>query len=193
MSARQSGAARRAGRPRDARAKLISRSRALRLRELARRRGERVVFTNGCFDLLHVGHLRFLEGARAQGDLLFVAVNSDASVRRQKGPGRPILSARQRAELLAGLAVVDFVLIFGTDTPRALIRALQPDVLVKGAEWELDQIAGAEEVRAAGGLVLRLPQLRGVRSSRILERARLRPRARTGKGAERAPGRRESP
>jgi D-beta-D-heptose 7-phosphate kinase/D-beta-D-heptose 1-phosphate adenosyltransferase len=155
-----------------ARAKLVSLRRARALRERARSRGQRVVFTNGCFDLLHLGHLRFLERARSEGDLLFVALNSDASVRRLKGRDRPIVPARQRAELVAGLAAVDFVLVFGSDTPLALIRALAPDVLVKGAEWRVDQIAGAGEVLAAGGRVVRVPVLRGVRTSRILARAR---------------------
>ncbi len=169
MSAR--GSAARRG-PRAARAKRLTQAQALRVRERARRRGLRVVFTNGCFDLLHVGHVRFLERARALGELLIVAVNEDASVRRLKGAGRPLVPARQRAEVLAGLASVDWVVVFGGDTPRALIRALRPDVLVKGAEWALAEIAGAQEVLAAGGRVVRLPQLRGVRTTRILARAR---------------------
>jgi rfaE bifunctional protein nucleotidyltransferase chain/domain len=139
-----------------------------------RANGQRIVFTNGCFDLLHVGHVRFLERARAEGDLLFVAINSDASVRRLKGRDRPVVPARQRAEVVAGLAAVDCVLVFGSDTPLALIRALAPDVLVKGAEWRLEAIAGARDVLAAGGRVVRVPVLRGVRTSRMLERARRR-------------------
>ncbi len=138
----------------------------------AQRRGERVVFTNGCFDLLHVGHVRSLEQARAQGDRLVVALNTDASVRRNKGPGRPIVPARQRAEVLAALACVDFVLLFADATPLATIVALRPDVLAKGGDWALDAIVGRAEVESWGGRVVRLREVPGVRTTKIVEAAR---------------------
>ncbi len=120
------------------------------------RRGERVVFTNGCFDLLHPGHVRLLETARSHGQRLVVAVNSDASVRGLKGPFRPILPDRERAATLAALACVDAVTVFGEETPHALLEVLLPDVLVKGADWA-HWIAGREIVEAAGGEVLAIP------------------------------------
>src|SRR5207249_11703180 len=115
---------------------------------LARRRaaGARVVFTNGCFDLLHPGHVRYLAAARALGDVLVVGLNDDASVRRLKGPGRPVLAAAERAEVLAALASVDHVLLFAADTPLTVVRAVTPDVLVKGADWATDGIVGGDEV-----------------------------------------------
>ena len=142
----------------------------------ARRAGERIVFTNGCFDLLHLGHLRSLEQARGLGDRLIVAVNSDASVRRAKGAGRPIRKAAQRMELIAGLACVDWVVGFGADTPLRLIERLRPDVLAKGGDWELDEIVGGEQVRAWGGRVVRLDLVPGVHTT--LELGRIRARAR---------------
>ncbi|MCU0670736.1 MAG: adenylyltransferase/cytidyltransferase family protein, partial [Myxococcota bacterium] len=146
----------------------------------AQRRGERVVFTNGCFDLLHVGHLRSLEEARALGDRLVVAVNGDASVRRLKGAGRPLVPARQRAELLAGLACVDWVVVFGEATPLRAIRALRPDVLAKGGDWALDAIVGRAEVESRGGRVVRLREIPGVRTSTLVARARRSSRTRSG-------------
>jgi len=138
----------------------------------AQRRGERVVFTNGCFDLLHIGHVRSLEQARAQGDRLVVALNTDASVRRNKGPGRPIVPARQRAEVLAALGCVDFVLLFAEATPLATIKALRPDVLAKGGDWALDAIVGRAEVESWGGSIVRLREVPGVRTTAIVEAAR---------------------
>ncbi|MCA9510743.1 MAG: D-glycero-beta-D-manno-heptose 1-phosphate adenylyltransferase [Myxococcales bacterium] len=134
----------------------------------AQRRGERVVFTNGCFDWLHVGHVRSLEQARSLGDRLVVAVNSDASVRRLKGPTRPRVPARQRAEVLAALACVDWVVVFGADTPLRTIRALRPDVLAKGGDWALDAIVGREDVEGWGGRVVRLREVKGVRTTTLL-------------------------
>ena len=134
--------------------------------------GARVVFTNGCFDLLHPGHVRYLAAARARGDVLVVGLNDDASVRRLKGPGRPILSLPERAEVLAGLAVVDHVVAFGDDTPAALIAALLPDVLVKGADWALEDIVGADVVRAHGGEVARIDVVPGVSTTELLRRIR---------------------
>lgn len=138
----------------------------------ARARGERIVFTNGCFDLLHPGHLRGLEQARALGDRLVVAVNSDASVRRTKGADRPIRSAARRMELVAGLACVDWVVAFGADTPIRLIERLRPDVLAKGGDWAIDAIVGAEAVRAWGGRVVRLSLVAGEGTTRELARIR---------------------
>lgn len=149
---------------------ILTRADAVRRVRAAQRRGERVVFTNGCFDLLHVGHVRSLSEASRLGDRLLVAVNGDASVRRLKGQGRPIVPARERAELLVALACVDWVTIFREDTPLAAIRALQPDVLAKGGDWALSEIVGREEVESRGGRVVRLKQVPGVRTSRILER-----------------------
>lgn len=153
-----------------ARDKVLSRSAAQAALKRARRRGERVVFSNGCFDVLHVGHVRSLEQARGLGDRLLVAVNSDASVRRLKGAGRPVVSARQRAEVLAGLACVDWVVVFPESTPLSLIRALRPDVLAKGGDWSLDEIVGREDVESWGGRVVRLREVPSVRTSKILGR-----------------------
>jgi len=142
-----------------------------------RRRGARVVFTNGVFDILHVGHLDLLERARALGDVLVVGVNSDASVRRLKGNGRPIVPLRERMEMLAGLKPVDVVVAFGEDTPAAIIAAIRPAVLVKGADYRADQIVGADTVRALGGRVVRVRLSHGRSTSRIVSRARTAVRA----------------
>ena len=151
---------------------VLTRAGAARAVRSAQRRGERVVFTNGCFDLLHVGHVRSLAEARRLGDRLIVAVNGDASVRRQKGPKRPIVPARQRAEVLAALGCVDWVVLFHANTPLGLIRALRPDVLAKGGDWNLEAIVGADDVRSWGGRVVRLREIRGVRTSPIIDRIR---------------------
>ena len=140
----------------------------------ARRAGESIVFTNGCFDLLHVGHIRSLEEAASLGDRLIVAVNGDASVTRQKGRLRPALPARIRSELVAALACVDWVTRFESDTPLALIRRIEPDVLAKGGDWALDEIVGREVVEASGGRIVRLRNVPGPRSSDWLERIRRR-------------------
>ncbi len=144
------------------------------LARLAPRRaaGARIVFTNGCFDLLHPGHVRYLAAARALGDVLVVGLNDDASVRRLKGAGRPILSAAERAQVLAGLAAVDHLVVFADDTPRALIAAVAPDVLVKGADWAEEEIVGRDEVLARGGRVARIPLVPGISTSEILRRIR---------------------
>jgi len=162
------------GRRRDstARGRVLSAEAARRAVRAAQRRGEKVVFTNGCFDVLHVGHVRSLEQARGLGDRLVVGVNADASVRRLKGGGRPIVPARQRAEVLAALASVDWVTIFAGDDPLALIRRLRPDVLAKGGDWRSDAIVGADDVRSWGGRVVRLRQVPGVRTSRVVAKIR---------------------
>jgi rfaE bifunctional protein nucleotidyltransferase chain/domain len=156
------------------------------VRERLRAEGRRLVFTNGCFDLLHVGHVRYLAGARALGDALLVAVNSDRSVRALKGAGRPLVGESERAEVLAALGAVDFVTVFDDESPRALIAELLPDVLVKGGDYALDEIHGREEVEAAGGRVLALPFVENASTTGIVERvkqlvAREQARARAGK------------
>ena len=137
---------------------------------LARRRagGQRIVFTNGCFDLLHPGHVRYLESARTLGDVLVVGLNDDASVRRLKGPGRPVLLLAERAEVLAALAAVDHVVAFAEDTPLRL----EPDVLVKGADWAADEIVGGDVVRRRGGRVERIDLVPDVSTTELLRRIR---------------------
>jgi D-glycero-beta-D-manno-heptose 1-phosphate adenylyltransferase len=137
-----------------------------------KRNGRRVVFTNGCFDLLHPGHIRELEFARAQGDILIVGMNSDAGVRKLKGPGRPLMPEGERAEILVALESVDAVVVFNEPTPRELISRLLPDVLVKGEDWSLDQIVGRQEVEAAGGKVVRAPTLPGFSTTAIIQKIR---------------------
>jgi D-beta-D-heptose 7-phosphate kinase/D-beta-D-heptose 1-phosphate adenosyltransferase len=137
-----------------------------------KRNGRRVVFTNGCFDLLHPGHIRGLELACALGDVLIVGLNSDASVRQLKGEGRPVISESERAEILAALESVDAVVIFDELTPREVISRLLPDVLVKGGDWPGDQIVGREEVEAAGGRVVSVPVVPGYSTSAILRKIR---------------------
>jgi len=138
--------------------------------EREKRNGRRVVFTNDCFDLLHPGHIETLEKARAQGDLLIVGVNSDRSVREMKGAGRPIVPEQERAEVLAALECVDGVVIFDQLTPREVVSALAPDVLVKGGDWASDRIIGREEVEAAGGRVVRAPVVAGYSTSAMVEK-----------------------
>jgi len=137
-----------------------------------KRNGRRVVFTNGCFDLLHLGHIQTLEQSRELGDVLIVGVNSDAGVRQLKGSGRPVLPERERAEILAALECVDAVVIFDEPTPREVIARLLPDVLVKGGDWADDKIVGREEVEAAGGRVVSVPVLQGYSTSEILRKIR---------------------
>ena len=149
---------------------ILNREELLRVREGLRAEGRRLVFTNGCFDILHVGHVRYLSEARRLGDALLVAINSDASVRALKGAGRPILSESERAEILAALSSVDLVTVFDEDSPRALISEVLPDVLVKGGDYRLDEIHGREEVERAGGRVLSLPFVEGASTTGIIER-----------------------
>lgn len=148
------------------------RSRAWLSRSVRRfqRAGRRVVFTNGCFDLLHVGHITLLQQAKRLGDVLIVAVNSDTSVNALKGPGRPITHQRGRARLVAALASVDYVTIFPEATPLNLIKALTPDVLVKGADWATDGIVGSHLVKQRGGRVARIPLLKGYSTTRLIAR-----------------------
>lgn len=134
--------------------------------------GRRIVFTNGVFDILHPGHLRYLQHARALGDVLIVGLNADASVRRNKGPERPINPEHERAEVLEALECVDAVVLFEEDTPAEIIKAIQPDVLVKGADWAADAIVGRDTVEARGGKVVRVPVEPGFSTTSIVERVR---------------------
>ena len=136
----------------------------------ARAAGRRIVFTNGVFDILHPGHLRYLQAARRHGDVLIVGLNSDASVRRNKGPSRPINPEQERAEVLEALECVDAVSIFDDETPAEIIRRVQPDVLVKGADWPADQIVGRDTVEARGGTVVLEPVEQGYSTTAIIER-----------------------
>jgi D-glycero-beta-D-manno-heptose 1-phosphate adenylyltransferase len=151
-------------------AKIVTTEALIAERERLRREGKRMVFTNGCFDLLHPGHVSYLNQARTLGDALVVALNSDRWVRELKGEGRPILNQQERAEVIAALEAVDYVTIFDEETPRALIAAVLPDVLVKGGDWALAEIVGREEVEAAGGRVLSLPYIEGSSTTDIIER-----------------------
>src|ERR1700682_4334131 len=147
---------------------LYTRSELVQARAEWRRAGKTVVFTNGCYDILHPGHLRLLEKARSLGDLLILALNTDASVARLKGPGRPLISEGERARMALALEAVDAVTFFDEDTPRELIAAVLPDILIKGADWA-HFIAGREEVEAAGGRVPALPLEPGYSTTGILE------------------------
>src|ERR1051325_3695300 len=150
--------------------KILSPEQMLRERKRLRAAGKRLVFTNGVFDLLHVGHVRYLEQARALGEALLVAINSDRTVRELKGPDRPVFDQAERAEILAALRVVDYVVVFDDVSPRTLIAELLPDVLVKGGDYGLDQIHGREEVEAAGGNVISLPFVEGASTTNLIER-----------------------
>jgi D-glycero-beta-D-manno-heptose 1-phosphate adenylyltransferase len=134
--------------------------------------GRQIVFTNGVFDLLHLGHVRYLQDARALGDLLIVGLNADESVRRNKGPARPINPEAERAEVLSALASVDAVTVFSEDTPAEIIRLVQPDILVKGADWAADAIVGRDTVEARGGRVVRIPVEQGYSTTALIERIR---------------------
>lgn len=156
--------------PLQAKRKITSRAALARIVRQAKARGQTVVFTNGCFDLLHAGHVKLLERAKRSGDLLIVALNSDRSIRALKGSSRPIVGQRDRALLLAALESVDYVTIFQESTPERLIARLRPQVLVKGADWGRGRIIGRELVEANGGRVLRVPLLAGRSTSRLMER-----------------------
>jgi rfaE bifunctional protein nucleotidyltransferase chain/domain len=160
-------------------ARLISREEAASLAAALRAQSRTVVFTNGVFDLLHPGHVRYLEVARSLGDVLIVGLNGDASVRRNKGPERPITPQAERAEVLLALTAVEAVVIFDEDTPAEIIAAIQPDVLVKGADWAADAIVGRDVVEARSGRVVRVPLEQGHSTSSIVERVR-RASTRTG-------------
>lgn len=135
-----------------------------------RERNERIVFTNGCFDILHVGHVRYLQQARSLGDVLVVGLNSDQSVFRLKGQGRPIVPERERGEVLLALKVVDYVLMFDEDTPLELIKKVKPDCLVKGGDWPVEKIVGSDFVQAIGGETVSLPYVEGSSTTNIVQR-----------------------
>src|SRR6202051_3422143 len=152
--------------------KIVSQEELVQVTAREKRAGRRVVFTNGCFDLLHPGHVRCLAEARALGDVLIVAVNSDRSVRGNKGPGRPLVPQQDRAEVLAALASVDYVTIFDEPTPRELISRVLPSILVKGADWALGDVVGRKEVEAAGGRVVSIPLAPGYSTTNLVQRIR---------------------
>jgi rfaE bifunctional protein nucleotidyltransferase chain/domain len=135
-----------------------------------RKSGKKIVFTNGCFDILHVGHVRYLAAARSQGHVLVVGLNSDESVRSIKPENRPIVNQNQRAEVLAGLECVDYITVFNKPDPLKIIKELKPDVLVKGADWIEEEIIGADIVKANGGKVVRVPVVHEISTSRIIQR-----------------------
>ena len=152
--------------------RLLSRADGVAFADRLRAESKVVVFTNGVFDLLHPGHVRYLEVARSLGDALIVGLNGDASVGRNKGPGKPITPQAERAELLLALSAVDAVVIFDEDTPAEIIAAIQPDVLVKGADWAADRIVGRDTVEARNGRVVRVPLEAGYSTTSIVERIR---------------------
>ncbi len=152
--------------------KIVSQDELILLIAREKRNGRRVVFTNGCFDLLHPGHVRCLAEARALGDLLLVAVNSDRSVRGNKGSERPLVPEQDRAEVLAALSSVDYVTIFDEPTPRDLIARVLPSVLVKGSDWGSNDVVGREEVEAAGGRVVSIPLAPGYSTTNLLQKIR---------------------
>jgi len=152
--------------------KIVSQAELVKITGREKSSGRCVVFTNGCFDLLHPGHVRCLAEARALGDLLIVAINSDASVRGNKGPERPLVPQQDRAEVLAALSSVDYVTIFDEPTPRELISQVLPNVLVKGADWAPEQVAGRQEVEAAGGRVVSIPLAPGYSTTKLVEKIR---------------------
>jgi D-beta-D-heptose 7-phosphate kinase/D-beta-D-heptose 1-phosphate adenosyltransferase len=151
----------------------------VRLRPRFRESGRKLVFTNGCFDILHVGHVRYLNAAKSLGDALVVGINSDRSVREIKGDARPIMPQAERAEVLAALACIDFVCIFDEPTPKQIIDAIVPDVLVKGADWGISEIVGRDTVEKAGGIVLNVPLVEGSSTTDIIRKVL----ARFGKNA----------
>ena len=149
--------------------KIKARKELLRIINDLKAEGKRIVFTNGCFDLLHIGHVRYLEEARALGDVLVVGVNSDASVRKLKGPKRPILPEAERAEILSSLGCVDYISLFDEIDPLKLITSLRPDVLVKGGDWTKEQTVGKEVVERSGGEVVIIPFVKGASTSTLIE------------------------
>lgn len=150
--------------------KIKSRRDLVPIRQALRKKGKTVVFTNGCFDLLHAGHVRLFRRARAMGDILIVALNTDASVRKLKGLARPVFPLRERLEILSAFADVDYVTWFAEPMPRNIVTELLPDILVKGGDWGPDRVVGRAEVEAAGGKVVIVPYLKGLSSSSLIDR-----------------------
>jgi D-beta-D-heptose 7-phosphate kinase/D-beta-D-heptose 1-phosphate adenosyltransferase len=157
--------------------KILSREEARAVVRDLKAASKKVVFTNGCFDLIHVGHVRYLSEARALGDILVIGMNSDRSVRRLKGAGRPLVGERERAEVLAALEMVDYVTVFGEDTPAELIAELRPDILVKGGDYRAEEVAGKEIVEASGGRVAIIPLVRGQSTTGLIRKLRGAPRS----------------
>jgi rfaE bifunctional protein nucleotidyltransferase chain/domain len=149
---------------------ILARNELIRIRQQFKKTGKKVVFTNGCFDILHRGHIDYLAKAKSLGDVLIVGLNTDGSVRRLKGPGRPIVDEGDRAAVLAALSAVDYVCLFDEDTPHELIQALVPDILVKGADWSMNDIVGKDVVEAAGGAVRTIEFLPNRSTSKIIEK-----------------------
>jgi rfaE bifunctional protein nucleotidyltransferase chain/domain len=152
------------------RSKILKLSDLVKVLESLREAGKRIVFTNGCFDILHAGHVRYLAAARSKGDILVLGLNSDISVKSIKPENRPIVSQDQRAEVLAGLACVDYITIFDEPDPLALIQTIKPDVLIKGADWKEAEIIGSNVVKSYGGKVIRIEVVPGISTSRIIQR-----------------------
>ena len=150
--------------------KIVERDELKKTVQALKNEGKKIVFTNGCFDLLHLGHVQYLEAARAEGDVLVIGVNSDRSVHEIKGPTRPVVPEDERAEVLAALACVDFVTLFDEPDPLETIRALLPDILVKGSDWAEDAIVGKEVVEEHGGRVVRVPLTEGASTTKIIEK-----------------------
>ncbi|MCP4580110.1 MAG: D-glycero-beta-D-manno-heptose 1-phosphate adenylyltransferase [candidate division Zixibacteria bacterium] len=150
--------------------KIITQTQAIKIRRACKRKKQTVVFTNGCFDLIHRGHVEYLAKAKKLGDILIVALNTDSSVRKLKGKGRPITNLADRACIMSHLDMVDYVTSFGTETSKAIISKLLPDILVKGGDYKPDEIVGADDVRAAGGKVVVIPFVKGRSSSGIIRR-----------------------
>jgi len=150
--------------------KIVKLSELKKIRNKWKKSGKKMVFTNGCFDLIHLGHIRYLEKAKSFGDYLVIGLNSDSSVKKIKGSNRPIVPEKDRAEILTALWFVDYVVLFKETTPRRLIRELKPDVLVKGADWTIDKIVGADMVLKAGGEVRQIPYVPARSTSEIIQR-----------------------
>jgi len=150
--------------------KVISLKKIVKIRKELKKEGKKVVFTNGCFDILHKGHVHLLKRAKKLGDILIVGLNSDSSVKRIKGEKRPIFSVRDRAFVLSSIDVVDYIVIFNEDTPLKVIKAIEPDVLVKGADWDKNSIVGREIVESLGGKVVRIPLLKGFSTTSVIKK-----------------------
>jgi D-beta-D-heptose 7-phosphate kinase/D-beta-D-heptose 1-phosphate adenosyltransferase len=150
--------------------RLLSLKKVCALAESLRREGKRIVFTNGCFDILHAGHVRYLKKAKNLGDVLIVGLNSDSSVRKIKGKDRPINNQKDRAEVLSALESVDYVVIFAEETPEKLIKMVMPDVLVKGSDWKGKKIAGGDIVKKNGGRVVLIPLLKGRSTTKVIQK-----------------------
>ena len=152
--------------------KIVGKEKLAKILAKARARGRRIVFTNGCFDIIHAGHVKYLDSARKLGDVLVIGLNSDRSVRKLKGPSRPINPEKDRATVLAALAAVDYVTVFGEDTPGNLIKTLKPDVLVKGGDWKIKDIVGGVLVKSRGGKVISIPFVKGRSTSSVIKKIR---------------------